>query len=355
MFNKRKQLRKRAAAGFAWMAGSLLFLYAYWAVMTNFVVRDFWDPSFAFKAELLHARIKQYPGHPVIVLLGSSRVDDGVRPGVAADRLKTDPKAPIVFNVGFGAAGLYREYTCLTRLIADGMKPQCVGVEILSPLLARNFETFADLPNMIVRARRSEIGDLCTYGDKPAVTRSVWLQSRLNPFYKYGMVIPHQTLAWRLAPLPFMKKMEPEIYDPWGWYLGPAGPPPPAVYAQETTAAKAQYSKVFEQKFEVYPKCDESLRRIIELCRREGITVFLFRMPESDDFRTIYTPQAEEVINSYLANIGNEYHVPLIDGRLWLPGWENYEDGHHLNGAGAETFTRRFIAEVLKLNTDSEK
>ena len=347
MFNKRAKFRKGIISGFRWLCAFLFLFFSYWWAMTNHVIRDFWDPPYVMKSEGLKARIKEYPGHPLWLVMGSSRVDEGLRPGVLAGDMGSG-NAPLIYNFGIGGADLFRELVCLRRVIADGVKPQRVGIEIIGALMSREEEPFADDPQLVVRARSDEIKELLGYSAAPDSARGYWLQSRLNPFYEYGMEVPHQALSLRLLPIPALRRFETHSYDDWGWFAGPSAPVSRSSYDQGLEDARKEYETYLKGTFTVAPNFDQVLRRILDLCRNAGIEVFLLRMPEADDFQAFYPAQANTAIDSYLAKIQGEYEVQMIDARSWMPGWDSFMDGHHLNATGAEVFTRRFAEELLK-------
>ena len=348
MIRSKTKFRRGKIAVFAWMAAALCGFALYWGFMTNLGVRDFWDPPYVTKAELLKARLKEYPGHPLWLIMGTSRVDEGLRPGLLADTLRSG-SAPLVFNFGIGGADLFRQWVQFRRLLADGIKPRRAVFEIPCVLMDRRTEMFADDPRLLVRARRDELDELCSYGADPAATRRAWIESRLNPFYKDGMRVPNQTLSLRLIPLPGLGKWESRPYDAWGWFAGPLEAPPPGEYARRLESAHGEYAQDFKKDFAVSPAFDKVLRGMIDLCRKSGIDIVLLRMPEDRDFQAFYPAEMNAAIASYLAGIEAEYKAPLIDARSWFPGKENFIDGHHLTGNGAELFTRRFVDTLSNL------
>lgn len=344
---KRTEFRRRKIAGLRWATGFLFLLLLYWWVMTNFVIRDFWDPQFANKRESLQARMREYPNHPLWLILGDSRVRNGVRPGMLLDRMRGDG-APLIYNFGMGGANLYRESICLSRLIASGLKPQRVGIEIVGAAMSRELFPFADEPKLFVRARRNELDELCSYSADPARTRRLWWESRVNPFFKDGMKVPGQTLAWRLIPIPMPWRVDKKnLLDKWGWHPEPPAPIPPETYRKSFEIAKSQFASAF-QDFKISPINDRVMRQILNLCGNSGIDVFMLRMPEGIDFQAFYTPQANGVMDSYLEKIKTEYGVSMIDARGWFPEKEAYTDGHHLNATGAAAFTLRFGGELFR-------
>ena len=347
MPGKRTKFKKEVITGFRWLVLFLAVFLGYWWVMTNYVIQDFWDPPFVMKSDLLQARLKQYPGHPLWLIMGSSRVDEGLRPGVLAGGMR-NPDAPLIFNFGMGGVDMYRQLVSLRRLLAGGLKPARVGIEIVGAVIDRRDEAFADDPRLIPRARRDEVAGLCNYAAAPDVTRAYWRQSRLNPFFEYGMQIPNQTLSKRLLPLPFARHLESHSYDNWGWFAGPAAPIPPDDYAKGLEVAWKDYEIDFKDNpnYTVAPRSSRLVREAIDLCRNSGIDVFLLRMPEGRDFQAFYPAQANAVIEDWLQKLQLDNRVRLIDARSWYPDREYYLDGHHLNATGAEIFTRRLAQEL---------
>lgn len=346
MRGTRAESKRNIIASLRWFCAFLFLLAAYWWVMTNFVVRDFWDPQFALKYGFMRARMKEHPNQPLWLILGSSRVEGGLRLSLVADRMN-DTKVPLIFNFSLSGADLFRQSICLRRLIYDGPKPQRVGIEILGAYMNHAESEFVGLPSLIVRGRRDEIDDYCSFSLHPALTRGCWEQSRWNPAYKFGMKFPHQTLSLRLIPIPLLWRLEKHFYDKWGWVKVPPAPIPESEYRRGFKLAKENFEGDIGHFF-ISRNNDRALRDILELCKKNGVEVFLFQMPEANDFQALYSAQANEVIASYLERIKAEYGVPMIDTRMWYPDSRDFTDGHHLNATGAEKFTRRFFDELLE-------
>jgi hypothetical protein len=256
-----------------------------------------------------------------------------------------DKNAPLIFNGGFGGAGVFREFICLRRLMEDGIKPQRVGIEIVGAIMSHELIPAADEPHYLIRARRNELTDYINYSNSPSYFLGNWKESRWNPDYRFGMKMQYQTRAWRLIPIPWIWHLEKNPYDKWGWISVPDTTPENAYRANFETA-KSQYANNFVD-YQIAPKTDLALRRALELCKSAGVDVFLLKMPENDDFRALYTPRANAVLGTYLAKIEGEYDVPLIDASSWITK-EGFSDGHHMNGAGGAEFTRRLADELLK-------
>ena len=346
MIRGKAKFRRSRIAGIVWFAVLTASLLLYWWVMANFVIRDFWDPSFVMKSERLRARIKEDPQRPLWLVLGSSRVEFGLRPGVVEEG-GGNRDVPLIFNFGMSGAGVFRQYIYLHRLLEEGIKPRGVGIEIFAADMNRELIPASDVPQLLVRARKDELGDYLRYSNTPPDFLAQWWRSRLDPAYKYGMRMPGQTLTWRLVPLPVIRRVEKKMYDPWGWIPVPATTPED-VYRKNFDVTKGRY-KGDLQNLTISTNADLVIRKILVMCKTAGIEVFLLKMPESADFREMYTPQASVTLASYIAKIQADYPaVPLIDASTWI-ATAGFSDGHHLNGTGGGEFTRRLAAELFKI------
>ena len=76
------------------------------------------DPEFYRRVSRLHARRSAYPGRPLAVALGSSRVAMGLRPD-AADGDGASGQ-PLCFNFGMMGAGAVLQRLEFDRLLSDG-------------------------------------------------------------------------------------------------------------------------------------------------------------------------------------------------------------------------------------------
>lgn len=345
----RRKFQHAKFAGLCWAGALLVLLLTYWLGMVNFGIRDFWDPPYAHKHEELLARMKEYPNHPLWLVMGSSRPRDGFRPALLLDRMGGSG-APLIYNFGMGGSTLLRQLICLRRLMADGIRPQRVGIEIVGVFMSNKYDMFANDPKVIIHVRRNELDDLLGYSTDPVRVRHDWLESRINPACAYGMKVSGQTLIWRLIPIPWAwpldRCLDKYFYDKWGWLPGWPALNSRADFLKRFEVWKNDFADSFKD-FTISGSNDRALRQILELCRKEGVQPFLFEMPESDEFRALYTPQANAALESYLGKIESEYGVPMIDARTWI-GWQGFSDGHHLNVEGAKTFTLRFGDELFK-------
>lgn len=288
------------------------------------------DPAFADKV----AKMERLGCDRPVVMLGSSRTHfafHGERFGLATG-------AP-AFNFGFPAAGPVVELIYLNRLLALGVQPRLVLVEVLPPLLA-------DGPDGPIEAQflggerltGAEVELVEGLGFPPHTARPRWERTRVAPSYalRYGLlarvfpqwVPPGERCDWGRKS------------DPHGWSTPPRTSVADDERAVHVAKARAEYADTLAR---LNPRGRplEALRRIAETGRDRGVPVVLVLMPEATTFRAMYPAGLDERIEAELNALG----VPLIDARGWLADTDFF-DGHHQLTPGAEKFTdelaRRF-------------
>ena len=340
----RSGFRRGKLAGLLWFLGIILAVYGYWFVMANFVIHDFWDPSYAWKCDNLRARMRDYPGHPLWLVMGSSRVVFGFKPETLEPAMR-EKGAPLIYNFGLSGVGLFREYIYFRRLLEDGFQPRRVVIEIFDADIVHEIFAANEAPMIVVRARKNELADFLSYSTTPPDFVGNWWRSRWDPAFKYGMTMANQTRSWSLLPLPGMARMEKIAYDQWGWAL------------MENATSEKDYQEQFGVNQRHYggelahitiaPNSGPVLHKFLDLCRERGIDAVLLEMPEADDFRALHTPEGDAALARWVAGFVEQYNVPLINASTWIER-SGFSDGHHLNGGGAEKFTRRLGEELFK-------
>lgn len=345
----RKFQRSKKALVLCFVA-SVVFLYVYWIISTNFMVRDFWDPQYASKAAVLRNYIRQHPGKPMLVCLGSSKVDYGVRPDVVQD-WSARPGNPELFNFGMSGSDLFREWLTLRRLVADGLKPQGVCIEILPILLCKKDSLFIYNESLSIRGRPGELPQYYRYAQDVKSFRSAWYQSRLNPAYPYGIRTENQTLplTW-LLPLPGMRHSYGDrTFDAWGW---PDGIP--------QTTTQERYNVTIERCRQLYMEelkdykvsaiSRQAVEDMLAFCKEQHIAVTLIIMPQPAEFDSCAPPDVRGIVTQFAEEYRNR-GIKVIDARDWITSKISYDkflDGLHLLAPGAEEFTKRLVTELDK-------
>jgi hypothetical protein len=299
------------------------------------------DPKYGCRLAQLRTRLRRAPGRRLVVALGTSRAEQGFRPGL----LTTTDGGPVVFNLARGGSSPLLHLVTLRRLLADGARPDGVLLEIFPPSLVEP-ETGATLPKTTLR----DFPVLCRY-PVSRETYADFLRDRAVPLYAHRSGILAECAPAGLAPRgPWVRR----LWDPRGgeWRAISEGVTPQQRRDLTADARRRYFRKL--QNFRVAPGADSALRALLTLCRERGIGVVLFLMPESSEFRSWYPPPARERLSAYLASLRRDYGTPLIDARSWIPD-DDFWDGHHLLRGGAAAFTQRFAAEVLSARIEKQR
>jgi hypothetical protein len=297
------------------------------------------DPEFAAKRQRLRARLAESPGRPVVLMVGSSRTLLGLR---AADLSK--PGGPLVFNFGLTGGGPVREKLVLDRLLADGVRPDLLLVEVFPALLDdADGHSLEEVWFSGEWLQAAEVAGVKDYHSRPRRLAEAWCRSRCLPVWW------HQADLRRALGLSSRRGRNKVLIpmdgaDGHGWL-----PYHTDVTAEErdraTAVARATYRDTFGP-FRVAPRAAAALRQVVRRCHQEGIRVRLVLMPEGPVFGSFYPPSARAGVDAFLGGLCRDEGVTLVDARDWL-GEDDFWDSHHLLPSGAARFTDRLGREAL--------
>jgi hypothetical protein len=299
------------------------------------------DPEYAAKEKQLRARRAEAPTAPLVVMLGSSRT----LLGFDARKLDDDCPAPrpVVFNLGLIGGGPVLEGLCLKRLLAAGLRPDLLLVEVLPPSLnqAGNRALEEDWLSG-TRLSGAELLASWPYHNEPSHLLEQWTEARAFPWWRH-----HKALGGCLALDAFRIPASPPwgAIDGHGWHAHPLPGFTPAQRRQATDFAHWQYRHAFGD-FHLATRPTRALNDLLDRCRQEHIPVALVLMPENTEFRAFYPPAMRQGIDAYLANLSNARQVPLIDARNWIED-TGFWDGHHLLPEGAAAFSTQLGRAVI--------
>ncbi len=297
------------------------------------------DRPFGHKLALLRARQARELARPLVLMLGSSRTFNGVRPGLLPASVLAGPEAPLVFNFGFAGHGPFQELLSLRRLLERGVRPRCVFVEVVPAHLYQ--EAVADdLP--LDRLAWGDLPALSRYAPSHAAVYWNWAASRVAPCFTFREAVLSRTDC-RWLPRGW-HHWRPERMDDLGW-LEMAPPGDRAQYERELAKTRQDFSPTLHTA-RISETTDRALRDLLSLCRQEGLQAALLVMPEARVFQSCYSPSARAAGDAYLKALSEEFGTPLTDARDWVPD-DEFRDGHHLLATGARTFTERFGREAL--------
>jgi hypothetical protein len=302
------------------------------------------DPEYGSKLARLRQRLAEEPHRELILILGSSRSGYGFRPEVVPAWQSGEGNAPLVFNFALTGSGPILELICLRRLLAAGIHPARVLIEVLPPTLYQEGAWSEIAWLNLNRLSWDDVQLLRRYTEQPRQFCFNWVRAHVAPcFAQRFCIMSRYAAGW----LPWETRQDIWLgLDRSGWMIYPHTLLDAAGQRRALEFARHQYAAPLTH-FHLTPVADHALRELLSLCRGENIKAALVLMPEGTIFQSWYPPAARAEIDAYLASLSRAYGVPLVDARSWLPDTAFF-DNHHLHPDGATAFTERFAREVLK-------
>jgi hypothetical protein len=294
------------------------------------------DSAYTAKLQRLRERLAEAPGRPLVLLLGSSRTLVGIR----AERFGTTPdgRPAIGFNFGLQGGGPLLQLVCLRRLLADGIRPDLLFVEVLPLLFNQPHEH--PIEEEWLRAERLTLAELLAlrpYHTEPARLYQRWLKSqgvsrtlRRTPLWR--------ELAGNGAVRPAVEDWLNSM-DGHGWNHHFLAPLTPEYRRQATEETLKQYTAACGE-FRLAGGAAGALAELLRRCRHESIPVVLYHMPEGAAFRSLYAPGVRKGLDDFIAGVCRHWNLSLIDARDWVND-DGCWDSHHLLPDAAVAFTER--------------
>ncbi len=307
------------------------------------------DPLYACRVECLRRRTVDAPTRPqTVVMLGSSRVQQGFRPNELGAELERKLGRPtVLFNSGVAACGPVGSLLYFERLRADGIRPDLLLIEVVPTLLTGNTaDGLSDIPlesryTSANRLRHHELSLVERYGFPTAELRNGWWQTWPVPCYGRRFTVISGLLPKLLRRGLWFDK--PPKIDESGWTQSE----PLKITRQQAVARAWREHGEALTHFQLCPAACQAQRDLLARCHDEGISVILVLMPEGDGFRSWYGPEAIAQLSRHVRDLSREFAVPIVDARRWVAD-EGFSDGHHLEPSGAKAFTERLVRELLE-------
>ncbi|HTU93295.1 MAG TPA: hypothetical protein VMF69_24655 [Gemmataceae bacterium] len=309
------------------------------------------DPLYGYRLHHLRQQLAESLHSPLFLIMGSSRVKYSVWPDAMNVHSAGDAPQPIVYNFGMNGMGTIRELMHLRRLLADGIRPQWLLLEVWPPLWAE--DGFFRESRMVLGEDDLHWRDLLLLGRYFRNDRDVLrvaLQKSLTPIRTYRdslLALFMQSLLTSEK----LREMQQRVgdclpADRGGWFPLP----------WETTTAEGTRGAVLDgedkikpllQPVCIDPRSDAALRELLTECRQRDIKVALILIPEPSWTRGWYTPHTHAVIRDYLTRLGQDYPVPIVDARAWVSD-DDFSDSTHMRKKGVPAFSERLGREVVQ-------
>lgn len=335
----RKRSTNKAKWAILWAATFFFLSQVGLNVYLELRYRDLFDCEYEVRLHYLREQILHKPHHPVLLVMGSSRTVMSFRPEMLPPVTAAEGQPVIVFNFSHIAAGPMMNLVELKRLLRDGIRPDWLVLELMTPQMGDWRQSIA-----INTARLDDLPTLHPHYE-PHRLYGFFLRNRLLPVYKYRQFFLHKLAAF-LAPNAYIPREHMQIGALGGDFSAHLHPTvDPTKRNEETGKAKAGYLPNL-QKLQMCDLSRSAMREILRTCQAHQINLVLLLTPEGPAFRSWYSAAAEETFKAYCRELLDEFPVPLLSARDWLQE-EDFIDSHHVILPGAHKFTRRLAQEVL--------
>jgi hypothetical protein len=338
----RRRWSAHGRAGVIWGLGCFLAIQGITAVLIDQRYPQIRDPEYGHRLTALKRRLAAEPERPLLLVLGSSRPENGLRPDAMEMGPLLDGRRPLVFNFALSGSGPFEELFCLRCLLAEGVRLRWLLVELLPLSLAE------DTPQVLSASRLSyrDLNRRAAFAAGADGLRRDWWSAAFVPWSTHRLsLLSH----WAPRALPWSARLNSywRDCDESGWMRCPVEESDVERREREEARAHQQYEGKFTD-YRVSPLTKSSLDRIGQLCAAHEIRPLFYLMPEADSFRCLYPAQTLKIIDDFVALLRQEPGITVIDARRWLPEERFYLDGHHLLEPGATAFSERFGREVLR-------
>jgi hypothetical protein len=335
---RRGNARRTLAAGIA----ALLLAQIGLSLAVETVKPEWRDPEFGVRMHKLRQLRDAHPNQPLVLAVGSSRTQMGLVPSEMTFPGMADP--PLVFNFGQAGAGPLLELLTLERILREGIKPDCLLVELFRPSLITGNADEREVPQVDTRLGIGDLSALAPYCRSASRLWRDWTIDRLTPWTTYRHhLMGHWLPDWQ----PYLRRM----HQTWDQIDSHGAQPFPFEATADTfrpgwlQTYRGLYGSCVRH-CRVNPFAERTLRDIVDLCRNRNIALAFFMMPEGPAFQNWYPSGVKPAIDAQLQAMTRELHTPLFD---YTDGFAENEfaDSHHMLRPGAVRFTRKFTEESL--------
>ncbi len=329
----------------------LLWTLALYAVVQFGLVAAMsrWHPTFCLsitdhKWRRLRRVVASEPDRPLLLMLGSSRTEQGFEAGRLEGLTDPDGRAFVAYNFGLPACGPMNEWLYLREILDAGIRPRLLLVEFVTPLFNEPHKKIVSEELWTPGAWLSlpELIRLWPYLTQRRRKTGEWLEARVAPWYAVRPQLQNTLLQQ-------MRSDEADRvdfpHDAWGWQV----PEPMAREELEKRWHKAnnQY-RASLYRFRVGKGPRRAMRDLLQLCRREQIPVVMVLMPETRLFQIGYRPSGLREARRLVEDLRDAFGVDLIDATGWVHDGL-FADGHHLRAEGARVFSDRLRGELKRI------
>ncbi len=329
-----------------WMVVGIVLIHLLVLLVVEFIRPDWNHVDYALRLQRLHKLISENPEKPIGIALGSSRTSMGLDTTTLSRLSNTN-----LFTLAFPGSGPVQELMYLQRLIADGVRPNYVIIEILPGML---FNPISDLQPIIENENRANLSwDGIGMRDLSLLER--YHDPDVNVLFHFFLTRPEIIRGhgndWLMlfeSKWSFVEtgsKHNRFGFDDHGWL-----PYTTSTFSEERKMRGVQQAKENYygtlQKGEMGTRSPLAYEELLSWLQDHHLPYYLYLMPEGNTFRSWYNPSCEAQLQNWLKRIHDKYSAVIIDTRTWMPD-EAFFDSHHLLPNFGTVFAQRFGQEIL--------
>ena len=337
----RPSAQLRSATGCAALAWGLLWFATLQMAFAVVVDRcpAIRHPEYGRKLALLEGQAVAHRGRPLLLALGTSRTAFGFCPSAEGDEDAWQ------FNFGLTGIGPVQQLVCFHRLLAAGVRPTRLLIEI-HPAFLHQTPDWCEARAVDVRKLDwPDLAVMCRHAYDPRALAWAWTASRLSPWYSYRAEVLRRVAPGWLDEASRRDERMLVATDAFGWSRFPVRPADEAERQRVSKLCADLYTGALSE-FEVTDVARQAIDEMLALCRNEQIDAALVLMPEGDLFRQRYSHTALARLDDYLEEVRRSVDVRIFDCRLWCDD-ALFCDGQHLLPEGATAFSARLRGDLL--------
>jgi hypothetical protein len=293
------------------------------------------DPEFGHRIARLHKIQQQNPSCSIVLVLGTSRTQNAIRP--AAMGFLDEDNTIQMFNFGQSGASPLKILLTLMRILDEGIRPAAVLVEVLPVWLTFDGAAEDQFQNDVPQLSVIDLQHLAPYCHNPDELRSRWLAARTSPWHTQRIsLMSHWLPNW----MPWQSRinfqwqtMEPDGFVPFLFT-----DPPLAFRTEATAKTRQQYAGSFGG-FRPGAMSLRALSDLVARCRTANVPVAFFVPPVAPTFQSWFDPGAWRAGESDLLAVSKELGVDVFQPPNQFADVD-FADGHHMLRKSAERYSR---------------
>jgi hypothetical protein len=334
----RRQRARRTLAG--WVIAFVGLEVAFGAALQGPL--DFVRNSrYAARIRLLEAHCHADDERPLVLVLGTSRAQYGLRPDMLDRVSAQEPRSPIVFNFSSPGYGPTHHYVTLKRLLREGYRPTGIVLELAPHQLAADV-SHDDYINFL-HLSYADLNESLPFRERPDEVRREWLRAQVSlPCFTYRHYIMSTFLpGWTPADQNTAGFDTLDSYG-WNWFdrTRTSRPSPEMI--------RARFGPMLGE-LRIAPVNELAVERIVAVCRAEQIALVVLFMPEGPVLRSCYSAQSLNALHDFQSRLRSHPGVSVVDAGGWLNSENDFADSEHILHTSAAAFTRRFSQEAMPL------